>query len=125
MGRVRDPLTINFSRWSRKIRVLNRERQLIVCTVVEVNGTKRQARALIGTGAEATLVRPGWLSDDELQQARHPLTLITADGTQTAGGDKSFKGGLSLSAMLRGFPELANLPKTGADVESWRTFRTT
>ena len=112
VGRVKDSRTIYISRWSREKKVLNRERQLIVRTVVEVNGTKRRARALIDTGAEANLVRRGWLSDEELRPARHPLTLITADGTQMAGGDKSFKGGLSLSAMLRKFPEPADLPKT-------------
>ena len=70
-------------------------------------------------------MRRGWLSEEELQPARHPLTLITADGTQMAGGDKSFKGGLSLSAMVREFPEPANLPRTGTDVESFpQTSRT-
>ena len=116
---MQDSRTINISRWSREIKVLNRERQLIVRTVVEISGTRRRARALIDTGAEANLVRRGWLSDEELRPARHPLTLITADGTQMAGGDKSFKGGLPLSAMLRKFPEPAELPKTGGDVESF------
>ena len=119
VGRVKDPWTTNISRWSREIKVLNRERQLIVRTVVEVNGTKHRARALIDAGAEANLVRQGWLSDEELHPARHPLTLITADGTQMAGGDNSFKGSLSLPAMLRKFPEPVDLPKTGTDVESF------
>ena len=96
---MQDSRTINISRWSREVKVLNRERQLIVRTVVEINGIRRRARALIDTGAEANLVRRGWLSDEELRPAKSPLTLITADGTQMAGGDKSFKGGLSLSAM--------------------------
>ena len=116
---MQDSRTINISRWSREIKVLNRERQLIVRTVVVINGTRRRARALIDTGAEANLVRRGWLSDEELLPARNPLTLITADGTQMAGGDKSFKGSLSLSAMLRKFPEPASMPKTGGDVESF------
>ena len=116
---MQDPWTINISRWSREIKVLNRERQLIVRTVIEINGTRRRATALIDTGAEANLVRRGWLSDEELRPARHPLTLITADGTQMSGGDKSFKGALSLSGMLRKFPEPADLPKTGGNVESF------
>ena len=116
---MKDSRIINISRWSREIKFLNQERQPIVRTVIEVNGTKRRARALIDTGAEATLVRRGWLSDEKLQPARHPLTLITADGTQMAGGDKSFKGSLSLPAMLRKFPEPVDLPKTGTDVESF------
>ena len=70
--------------------------ETIVRTVIEINGTKRRARALINTGAEATLVGFEWLSDEELQPARHALTLIRADGTQMAGGKKSFEGGLSL-----------------------------
>ena len=116
---MQDSRTINISRWSREIKVLNRERQLIVRTVVEINGTRRRARALIHTRAEANLVRRGWLSDEELRPARHSLTMIEADGTQMSGGDKSFKGGLSLSAMLRKFPEPADLPKTGGNVESF------
>ena len=131
MGRVKDSRTINTSRWSREIKVLNRERQLIVRTVVEINGTRRRARALIDTGAEANLVRRGWLSDEELRPARRPLMLITADGTQMSGGDKSFKGGLSLSAMLRKFPEPADLRKPEGMLNRsrwrhmWRTSRTT
>ena len=69
-------------------------------------------------------MRRGWLSDEELRQAKNPLTLITADGTQMAGGDKSFKGGLSLSAMLREFPEPTSMPKTRWR-RTWPTSRTT
>ena len=119
MGRGGGSWTINISRWSREIPVLNREKQLIVRTVIKVNGVKRRSRALIDAGAEANLVRRGWLPEDDLRPARHPLTLITADGTQMEGGDKSFKGNLSLSSMLRRFPEPNELPKSGTEVESF------
>lgn len=117
MGQASNSRTINISWCSREIPVLNRERQLIIRTVIDINGTKRQARALIDTGAEANLVRRGWLPESDLRPARHPLTLITTHGKQMGGGDKSFKGTLSLSPMHRQFPEPTELPKSGTGVE--------
>ena len=60
--------------------------QLMLEVVIRVGEVRVQAKALVDTGAEATLVRRGLLPEGCFQESKRPLMLRTVSGDQLEGG---------------------------------------
>ena len=75
-----------------KVRKVGEHLQLLMkVSVLFSNGTRKIMSVLVDTGAEANLVRKGFLDDFFLRNAREPLSFVTANGQPLEGGKRTAK----------------------------------
>jgi hypothetical protein len=73
--------------------------QLLMDVKVEVSAKKLEAKALVDTGAQTSLIRRDLLPDTCYRRARRPLLLKTASGEALAGGADEVELRLTFSAV--------------------------
>jgi hypothetical protein len=64
---------------------------LLKVPVTQENGAKRTISVLVDTGAEANLIRKGFLDDSLLKNTAEPLSFVTASGQPLDGGKRTGK----------------------------------
>jgi hypothetical protein len=84
------PYRLTRKRWNYGVDTVRRsgnEVQLVVSIPVELpNGQKRFLRMLVDTGAQVNIIRKGLIGPENFENAKKPLTLITANGQVMDGG---------------------------------------
>ena len=72
--------------------------QLMMSVIVEVHDLQVQAKALIDTGAQTSLVRKGLFPESCFRRARRPLVLKTVSGEELPGGRDELAMAISFAA---------------------------
>ena len=75
-----------------KVRTVGDHLQLLMkIRVLLSKGAEKDLSVLVDTGAEAKLIKKGFLNDSLMRTAREPLSFVTASGQPLEGGQKNRK----------------------------------